>query len=202
MDAEEILALSAIIGAVAAILPLALTHGMHQAQEVSEAWRKLADRHRLQFNSGARVVSKTSVAGVLGGREFLLARAGSGNNQTVCMELTLNGPLPAGLRIQAKKPSAEGLAAALEWSARAGEHAEDSDAAVDEKLKLRADDAEELPAYMTHQRMKAAVILAEIGGELEHHKLRVPVTKEAADLETLDRSLGALARMAPVLDTA
>ena len=42
MSGEEWLFLFAIGAAAAAILPIALTHGMHQAQEVSEAWRKLA----------------------------------------------------------------------------------------------------------------------------------------------------------------
>ena len=76
MSGEDLIALTAVFASMAVILSLAMVHGMHQAQEASEAWRKLAYRHRLDFNTGARVVSKTSVTGSLGGREFLLQRAG------------------------------------------------------------------------------------------------------------------------------
>ena len=60
---------------------------------------------------------------------------------------------------------------------------------------------DEVPAYLTEQRTKAALQLAEIGGSLEDHKLRVPVTKTMRDLEELDRTLRTLRRLASVFET-
>ena len=62
-------------------------------------------------------------------------------------------------------------------------------------------DPDELPEYLTPRRKRAAAVLASLGGELEHRKLKVTVTKDAADLEVLDKALRALADMAPVFDT-
>jgi hypothetical protein len=201
VDLEEIIALSAIIGAVAAILPLALTHGLHQAQEASEAWRKLAERHGLTFNSGRHVVSKTSVTGALGGREFQLERVGDNKNtQSAYMQVTLKGQLPAGLHMQTGKPKAGASSVSAETPLAAGER-EVAEVRVGESHKITASDPADLPGYLTASRRKAVLQLSELGGELEGQTLRVRVAKEAADLEALDTALRALAEMAPVLDT-
>ena len=202
MPGEDLIALAAVFAGLAVIVPLALTHGMHQANEVSEAWRRLAERHRLRFDTGSRIVSKTSVTGALGGHEFLLKRAGGGNNkQSVYMELALNGELPAGLRLRAGKPGPEALAAVLGMPLDV-EGRGSGDVSIDERLKVRATDPEDIPVYLTNARKKAALLLTDLGGELDGRKLRIAVTKTAADLEELDKTAVALAELAAVLDTA
>ena len=56
-------------------------------------------------------------------------------------------------------------------------------------------------AGLTAERKRAALQLADVGGELNEHKLRVTVTKHADDLEELDKALRTLAEVAPMLDT-
>jgi len=139
------------IGLAVALLiaPLVIMHVLDREQDRTEAWRKLAARHHLQFNPGRRVVQKTTVSGILRGREFLLDQV-----------------------------------------------------AIDDRLRATAADPEDLPAYLTPRRTKAALQLAEIGGSLEDRKLRVPVTQTMRDLEDLDRTLRTLRRLAPVFETA
>jgi len=85
----DIIGLVVLFVAVAAIVPLALAHGFFKAQEMHEAWRKLAYRHHLRFDPGPRLRQKTNVSGVLDGREFLLQRAGGNDKAPVFMELRL-----------------------------------------------------------------------------------------------------------------
>jgi hypothetical protein len=169
---------------------------------LSEAWRKLAARHRLHFDPGRRVVQKTSVSGSLRGREFSLTGVGGNKNHgSVHMELTLRGSLPVGLELHPVDENIAQLAAVtgIPVDALAGGEAQVN---IDDQLRAKAADSEEVPVYLTPQRTKAALQLAEIGGSLEDHKLRVPVDKTATDLEQLDRTLRTLRRIAPVLETA
>ena len=108
---DDLIALAVTFSALAVVVPLALVHGTHKAQEVQEAWRRLADRYRLRFEPGLRVVQNTKVTGSLAGRSFLLQKAGSGNQAAFHMELALSGSLPAGLSM---KPTGKHLAAHLE----------------------------------------------------------------------------------------
>ena len=86
---DDIIALAALFAAIAAIVPLALVHGSFKAQELHEAWRKLAYRHDLRFDPGPRLRQRSKVSGVLDGREFLLQRAGGNDKAPVFMELRL-----------------------------------------------------------------------------------------------------------------
>ncbi len=201
MDIEELTILTIGLAAAVLVVPMAMMHGLYHAQELSEAWRKLAARHHLQFNPGRRVVRKTTVTGSLRGREFLLQRVGGNKNHgAVHMELSLRGSLPAGLELHPVDENIARLATITGIpidSIAAGERVD-----IDDKLRATAADPEEVSAYLTQQRTKAALQLAEIGGSLEDHKLRVPVTKTVTDLEALDRTLRTLHRLAPVLETA
>ncbi len=158
MDIAQLTILTIGLAVVLLLGPLLIMHVLDQEQKRTEAWRKLAARHHLQFTPGRRVVQKTTVSGFLRGREFSLEQvAGKKNQAAVHMELV---------------------------------------------LRTKAADPDEVPAYLTEQRTKAALQLAEIGGSLEDHKLSVPVTQTMRDLEELDRTLRTLRRLAPVLETA
>lgn len=50
MDIEKLTILTIGFAVAVLIVPMAIMHGLYQAQELSEAWRKLAARHHLQFN--------------------------------------------------------------------------------------------------------------------------------------------------------
>ncbi len=201
MDIEELTVLAIGLAVVMLIVPMAVMHGLHHAQELSEAWRKLAARHHLQFDPGRRVVQKTTVSGSLRGREFLLQRVGGNKNHgAVHMELSLRGSLPAGLELHPVDENVAQLAAitGIPVEAMTGGEAQVD---IDDQLRAKAADPEEVPVYLTRQRTKAALQLIEIGGSLEDNKLRVPVNKKATDLEELDRALRTLRRLAPVLET-
>ncbi len=73
---------------------------------------------------------------------------------------------------------------------------------INDEMDVEADDPDDLPAYLTAERKRAALQLADVGGELDGHKLRVTVTKKVDDLEELDQALRTLAAVAPMLDTA
>ncbi len=191
------------IGLVVALLiaPLVIMHVIDREQERTEAWRKLAARYHLQFNPGRRVVRKTTVSGFLRGREFSLDQvAGNKNHGAVHMELLLRGSLPEGLELHPVDESVAQLAAVTGIPVEAMVGRGDQ-VAIDDQLRAKAADPDEVPAYLTEQRTKAALQLAEIGGRLEDHKLRVPVTKTMRDLEELDRTLRTLRRLAPVFET-
>jgi hypothetical protein len=198
---EDLIGLAVTFSVVAVVLPLALLHGTHKAQEVQEAWRKLAARHRLHFEPGRRVVHKTTVAGALAGRPFLLQKAGGNNNAAFHMELGLNGSLPVGLSM---KPTGGHLAAHLavlgvpvsQVAKRTGK------VTINDEISVAATDPDDIPAYLSAERKRAALRLADIEGELDDHKLRVTVTKQADDLEELDKALRTLVAVAPMLDTA
>ena len=200
MDIEELTILMIGFAVAVLVVPMVIMHGLYRTQELSEAWRKLASRHHLQFNPGRRVVQKTTVSGSLRGREFLLQRVGGNKNHgAVHMELSLKGSLPAGLELHPVDGNVAQLAAVtgILVEARAGGGAQVN---IDDQLRATAADADEVPAYLTQQRTNAALQLAEIGGSLEDHKLRVPVAKTVTDLEELDRALRTLHRLAPVLE--
>lgn len=198
---DELIGLAVVFSVVAVVVPLALVHGTYKAQEVQEAWRKLAARHRLSFEPGRRVVHNTKVTGALAGRPFLLQRAGGNKDAAFCMELGLRGLLPVGLTM---KPTGEHLAAhravlgvpVSEVAKRTGK------VKINDEMSVEATDPDDLPAYLTAERKRAALQLADVGGELDDDKLRVTVTKHADDLEDLDQALRTLAAVAPLLDTA
>ena len=198
---EELIGLAVVFSVVAVVLPLALVHGTHKAQEVQEAWRKLAARHRLSFEPGRRVVHNTKVTGALAGCPFLLEKSGGNDNTAFCMELGLRGSLPVGLSM---KPTGKHLAAHVavlgvpvsEVSERTGE------VKINDEVSVTATDRDDVPVYLTAERKRAALRLADVGGELDDEKLRVTVTKHADDLEELDQALRTLAAVAPLLDTA
>jgi hypothetical protein len=108
---EDLIGPAATISILAVVLSLALLHGTHMAQEIQEAWRKLADRHRLRFEPPRRVLHWPEVAGSVAGRPFLLKKAGGGKHARFYMELGLRGDLPAGLKM---KPSGPHVTAHLE----------------------------------------------------------------------------------------
>ncbi len=197
---EELIGLVVTFSVLAVVVPLALAHGLHKAQEVQEAWRKLAARHSLSFEPGRRVVYNTKVTGSLAGRPFLLQKAGGNNNAAFYMELDLSGSLPVGLSM---KPTGKHLAAHLavlgvpvsEVVGRSGK------VKINDEMSVQATDPADLPAYLTAQRKRAALQLADVGGELDDNKLRVTVTKHVDDLEELDQALRTLATVAPLLDT-
>ncbi len=202
MDIGPLTILTIGLAVALLIAPLVIMHVLDREQDRTEAWRKLAARHHLQFNPGRRVVQKTTVSGILRGREFLLDQvAGKKNQAAVHMELLLGGSLPEGLELHPVDGSVAKLAAItgipVEAMVRGGDQV-----AIDDRLRATAADPEDLPAYLTPRRTKAALQLAEIGGSLEDHKLRVPVTKTMTDLEELDRTLRTLRRLAPLLETA
>ena len=202
MDIEELTILTIGFAAASLIASLVIMHVLHHTEELSEAWRKLAARHHLQFNPGRRVAQKTTVSGSLRGREFLLQQGGGNKKHAgVHMELSLRGSLPAGLELHPVDENVAQLAAVtgIPVEAMTGGGAQVN---IDDQLRAKAAEPEEVPAYLTRQRTKAALQLVEIGGSLEDHKLRVPVTKTATDLEELDRTLRTLRRLAPLLETA
>ena len=84
---EDVIGLVAMVSGMAVVLSLATVHGSHRAQEIQEAWRKLADRHRLHFEAKPSLLSPTKVSGSLGPRPFLLRQSGSGNQAVIQMEL-------------------------------------------------------------------------------------------------------------------
>lgn len=198
---DDTIGLTVTFAAIAVVLPLALMHGTYKAQQVQEAWRKLADRHRLRFQPGRRVVGQTKVAGSVAGRSFLMQKWGSGNKATFRMELQLRGSLPDGIRL---KPCGHLLATQLEVFGvpvsrvvgRSGE------VRISDEVNVTATDPSEISAYLTPGRKRAAARLAEVGGELEDHKLSVTISQKADDLEELDKALCTLAVVAPILDTA
>ncbi len=202
MDIAQLTILTIGLAVVLLLGPLLIMHVLDQEQERTEAWRKLAARYHLQFIPGRRVVQKTTISGFVRGREFLLEQvAGNKNQEAVHMELLLGGSLPEGLELHPVGGSVAQLAAVTGIPVEAMVGGE-GQVNIDEKLRAKAADPDEVPAYLTEQRTKAALQLAEIGGSLEDHKLRVPVTKTMRDLEALDRTLRTLRRLAPVLETA
>lgn len=198
---EELIGLAVAFSVVAVVLPLALVHGTHKAQEGQEAWRKLAARHRLSFAPGRRVVHNTKVTGALAGRPFLLQKVSSNNNAAFHMELDLRGPLPAGLSM---KPTGKHLAAHLAvLGVPVSEVVEGSGKVkINDEMSVESTDPDDLSDYLTAERKRAALQLADVGGELDDHQLRVTVTKQVDDLEELDQALRTLAEVAPMLDTA
>ncbi len=117
------------------------------------------------------------------------------------MELLLGGSLPEGLELHPVDGSVAKLAAITGIPVEAMVGGGDR-VAIDGQLRATAADPEDLPAYLTPRRTKAALQLAEIGGSVEDRKLRVPVTQTMRDLEDLDRTLRTLRRLAPVFETA
>ena len=73
---------------------------------------------------------------------------------------------------------------------------------INDEMSVQATDSDDLPAYLTAERKRAALQLADVGGELDDDKLRVTVTKHVNDLEELDQALRTLVAVAPLLDTA
>lgn len=197
---EDLIGLTVTFCTLAVLVPLVLLHGTFKAREVQDAWRKLAERHRLDFEP-APVFRSAEVRGSLAGRPFLLKKTGSGNKAGFFMELGLSGSLPPGLRM---KPSGRHLAAHREVlgvpesqvNERSGE------VRINDEMSVKAADVEGIAEYLTATRKRAALRLADVGGELDGHKLRVTVTQHADDLEELDKAVHALAAVAPVLEGA
>ncbi len=198
---EDPIVWTLMFAALAVILPLAFVHGGHKAQELEDAWRKLADRHRLRFERRGALSQNNRVTGILNGHSFLLQRSGGGNKAAMQMELSLIGALPAGLRI---KPRGKHAAAHVEILGVPVSHVVEGsgEVRINDEVSVKAKDPGELPGYLTPERKRAALSLADLGGELEGHKLRVAVTKTADDLEHLDRVAQTLAAVGPILDTA
>jgi hypothetical protein len=197
---EDLIGLTVVLSAVTLVATLVVLHGSHKAEQVHEAWRKLAERHQLQFQPQRSIARQARVTGSLGGRPFRLERSGSGNQAKAHMELDLLGALPNGLRVHS-------------IGAHAGAHREvlgvpvsevvegTGEVKINDEVGVRAADAEELPDYLTATRMRGALRLGDVGGELDDHKLRVALTKNVDDLEELDSVLRTLAKVAPLLDT-
>ena len=112
MDIAQLTILTIGLAVALLIAPLVIMHVLDQEQKRTEAWRKLAARHHLQFTPGRRVVQKTTVSGFLRGRDFSLEQvAGKKNQAAVHMELLLRGSLPDGLELHPVGGSVAQLAA-------------------------------------------------------------------------------------------
>ena len=198
---KDLIAMTVMFSCMAVAIFIAVVHGAYKAQEIQEAWRKLADRHRLRYEPKRSLTLKTKVTGSLAGRPFVLRQSGSGNKTAMEMELELHGPLPGGLRM---KRCGKHLAAHREvLGVPLSEVIESSgEVKINEEVSVTAADPAELPTYLTAERQRGALRLADIGGEFEDKKLRVTVTKMADDLEMLDEAVRTLAAVAPMLDAA
>jgi len=197
---EDLIGLTVMFSALALVLPLAFLHASFKAQEVEEAWRKLSLRHRLDFKPG-RLGRGLEVTGSLAGRPFRLKKEGGGNKVAFHMELGLRGSLPAGLRMRPGKrrltaPSNVSGVPESQVIERTGE------VRIDDEMSVTASDPRQIAEYLTAARKRAAVQLAGVGAELDGHQLRVTVTKQADDLEGLDRAVHVLAASARALDGA
>ncbi len=195
---DALIGLTTTFAVIAVVLPLAVLHGSHRTQEVQEAWRKLADRHRLRYELHR---SKTKVTGSLGGRPFQLHKSGSGDKASARMEVELGAGLPSGLQM---KPIGRHESAHVEVLGVPVSEVDEGTGTVKigGEVSVVATDPADLRGYLTPDRMRGALRLADAGGALDDHKLRVTVTKSMSDLEALDKVLRALAVVAPVLDTA
>ena len=195
---EDLIGLTVTFSTLGVLLPLVLLHGTFKAQEIEDSWRKLAERHRLDFEP-APAFRSAQVTGSLAGRPFLLKKSGGGNKAGFCMELGLGGALPPGLRM---KPRGRHLAAHREVLGVPESHVIErtGEVKINDEMSVKATSPEQIEEYLTAERKRAALRLADVGGELDGHKLRVVVTKHADDLEELDKAVLALAEVAPVLD--
>ena len=83
MDIGPLTILTIGLAVALLIAPLVIMQALDREQDRTEAWRKLAARHHLRFNPGRRVVQKTTVSGILRGREFLLDQV-AGKKESGC----------------------------------------------------------------------------------------------------------------------
>jgi hypothetical protein len=71
---------------------------------------------------------------------------------------------------------------------------------INEEVRVGSRDPNELPAWLTPARKRAALKLADVEGELDGRKLKVIITRKVDDLEHLDEVLQTLCEVALALD--
>jgi hypothetical protein len=191
---DGIIGITVTLCALGVLVPLLLTHATHRMQQIEDAWRKLAERHRLRFQPGR----KLQVMGSLAGRAFSLASEGSGNKATFTMELELHGPLPQGLQLKGigKPKDAHEAAGAPVISV----HERSGRIDINGAVRVGARHPGELTDYLDLARQRAALRLIDVAGKLQSRTLSVPFTSHPDDLEGLDHALQELAAVAPVLE--
>ena len=175
------------------IMLWAVSHGLHKSAELRETWRKLAERHRLRFDPGRRLVGAPSVVGTLEGRGVhVQAVRKNDKSYTAQLKVDLRGRLPSNLHVAAPAPAARlsGL----------GEVVPTGPESFDEQVAVRGEEAEEIKAYFTDARREAVLQLVELGGQIEDDKLLVHLDKADDELEQIDKSLHELCRLARVFD--
>ena len=181
----------------AGIMLFAISRGLHHAAELSETWRKLAERHRLRFNPGRKLIGTPAVEGTLQGR-YVRVGAVKKSDKTYAAQLQVDvhGSLPSNLRLGPPR---------VVYIIKDDEACEVHSAgpvAFDEHVSVKAKDEEQAVAYLNESRRKAALSLVKIGGRLEEGKLRAELKKADQELERIDRTLIKLLELAPAFDAA
>lgn len=187
-----------IVLMTAGIILFAVSRGLHLTSELSETWRKLAERHRLRFSPGRRLVGMPSAEGRLEGRHVHIKTVHqSDKSYAAQLQVELHGSLPPHFYAGAPSP-----AVAMFGKTVAGQTHTTGHASFDEQVSIRGEDPEETSAYLTEARRQAALELIELEGRVEDGKLQVQLKKAGTDLERIDKTLQALVKLAPALDAA